>query len=245
MHPLFDSSAFNERLFFPGGDVTPCPAGATDAVLEVDGARVAWRWHRSPAARAVILLFHGNGEVIADYDHSAQRFAEAGAELAVVDYRGYGQSSGTPTLRSAIEDAPRVLEALLARADRPVVVMGRSVGSAAAAELYGRNPAGVSGLIYESGSIDLAGLAARRGMILPALDHTPFDPRPKLERGRLPFLGIHGAEDAIIDASEGRRAFEAAGGTRKHFALLPEVGHNNLASAPAYWSAIAEFLASL
>ena len=57
--------------------------------------------------------------------------------LAVVDYRGYGQSTGTPTLRASIGDAIPVLDAALKFVRRRhLVVMGRSLGGALAAAIY-------------------------------------------------------------------------------------------------------------
>lgn len=243
MHSLFDSAAFNDRLFFPGGERSPRPIGALDLMITVPGAELHARWHRAAAAQATILLFHGNGEVVADYDGAARHFAAAGAELVVVDFRGYGQSTGTPTLRDAIEDARAVVQGLKPELRLPLVVMGRSVGSACAAELYGAGLPELRGVILESGSVDLGGLAERRGLRLPSgEDHSFFDPRPKLRRGTLPLLVLHGAEDAIISVSEGQEAAAIAGGSDKTLVIIPERGHNNIASSERYWEAIASFV---
>ncbi len=243
VHSLFDSATFNERLFFPGGAQSPRPRGALDLMIAVPGAELHARWHRATAAQATILLFHGNGEVVADYDSAARSFATAGAELLVVDFRGYGQSTGTPTLRDAIEDARRVVQRIGGELRRPLVVMGRSVGSACAAELYGAGLPELRAVIWESGSVDLAGLAARREMALPdGEDHSFFDPRPKLRRGTLPLLVLHGAEDAIISVAEAQEAVAIAGSSDKTLVIIPERGHNNVASSERYWEAITAFV---
>ena len=167
MASLFDSRDFNERLFFPRADRSRCPDGAID--LDVPGDETLHvRWHRGPAGAPTLLLFHGNGEIVSDYDGSAQAFADAGVGLAVMDYRGYGRSTGNPTLRSALADAASVLEVVHARVATPLVVMGRSLGSACAAELVGRQPAGVLGFVLESGFVDLSALIRRRGLKAPA-----------------------------------------------------------------------------
>ena len=44
-----------------------------------------------------ILFFHGNGETVADYDEIGPLYNEQGINFAVVDYRGYGTSSGSPS----------------------------------------------------------------------------------------------------------------------------------------------------
>ncbi len=249
---LFDSAAFNERLFFPRGDVTPPPDGAEDDFIEVGGASLHVRYHGiSPGGgeRRTLLLFHGNGEVVGDYDDAAGLFAAAGFGLAVVDYRGYGQSTGSPTLRSAIEDAHVILGAVHAVAAAPLVVMGRSLGSSCAADLYGRDLPIVAGVVIESGLADLAGLVRRRGLEAPAAfsdeERALFDPLPKLARGTGPLLVMHGERDTMIAPSEAQTAFAAAGTTQKKLVIVPGRGHNDVSRARVYWDALAAFGASL
>ena len=247
MASIFDSDPFNQRLFFPRADFRPPPPGAEEVLVEVPGARLHLRWHRSPGARATLLLFHGNGEVVTEYDEAAERFAAVGLELAVVDFRGYGASTGTPTLRAAIDDAPRVLEELLALGPKPVVVMGRSLGSACAAQIYGSPaPAGLKGVVLESGFVDLEAAIRRRGLQPPerfAEDElAEFDPLPKLARGRLPLLVLHGAEDRSISPAEGREAHDAAGGAPKTLVFVEGRGHNDISDSRAYWESLDRFV---
>jgi pimeloyl-ACP methyl ester carboxylesterase len=245
MTSVFDGAGFTGRLFYPRRDKSPPPAGAVDRFVDVPGARLHLREHTAADARATILLFHGNGEVVADYDEAAPQFAEAGAALAVVDYRGYGASTGTPTLRNLIEDAPAVVAAL---GGRPVIVMGRSLGSAAAAELYRAPPAGVRAFIWESGFVDLDALVERRGYHektrLSADERRVFDPVAKLRVGRSPLLVIHGAEDDLIVPREAQEAFDAAGTATKTLTFVPHRGHNDVSASPLYWDAIAGFVAA-
>jgi pimeloyl-ACP methyl ester carboxylesterase len=242
MTSVFDDAELNRSLFYPRRDTSRPPAGAVDRFIEVPGGRLHLREHAAADARATVLLFHGNGEVVADYDDTAPLFADAGAALAVVDYRGYGGSSGTPTLRNLIEDAPAVVAAL---GRRPVVVMGRSLGSAAAAEIYRAPPPNVRGFIWESGFVDLDAALERRGLEaapLAAEERRTFDPIPKLRAGRSPLLVLHGGQDDLIVPEEGRSAFDAAGTTLKKLVLVPERGHNDVSASPVYWNAIEAFL---
>ena len=250
MTSIFDARELNERLFFSRRDTSPTPSHAVE--LEVPGAAVLHvRWHRRRDDAPTLLLFHGNGEVVADYDASASTFADVGVNLAVMDFRGYGRSAGSPTLRSLMDDAHRVVQLVGATAanGRGLFVMGRSLGSACAAELYGGSPANVSGFILESGFVDLDGLIRRRGMQPPpeisAEERRVFDPLPKLARGQRPLLVLHGAEDTLIAADEGRRAHDAAGTPDKELVVVPERGHNDLSLSPDYWDALAAFVARL
>jgi hypothetical protein len=106
---VFDRPDFNKALFFARKTKSPKPPGSKDLFVDVaQDARVHVRLHDRPGTQALVLLFHGNGEVVADYDDLADTYErKVGASLAVADFRGYGQSTGTfPALATA--QAPRV-----------------------------------------------------------------------------------------------------------------------------------------
>ena len=241
---VFDSLAFNERLFFPRGDTSPPPPGVADRMIDVPGAQLHVRQHTGPEGAGTLLLFHGNGEVVADYDGAAGRFARAGVALAVVDYRGYGRSTGTPSLRTIISDARIVAEAV-----RPRLVMGRSLGGLAAHELSARPVAGLEGVILESALFDLAALVRRRGLEPPASfsddERATFEPAGKLALGRLPLLVLHGERDELIAPNEAMAALAHAGSIAgdKALVIVPRRGHNDVSLEASYWSALAGFVA--
>jgi uncharacterized protein len=240
---IFDSDEFNERLFFPRDDAGAPPDGASDRTVDVDGAQLHVRVHAAPGASGTLLLFHGNGEVVADYDDAAAQFAEAGVALAVMDYRRYGASTGTPTLRTVISDARAVAKAI-----RPRIVMGRSLGGIAAHELYARPVAGMAGVILESALFSLVNLIKRRGMVPPARfdddERATFEPAGKLARGRLPLLVLHGERDELIALEEARTAMASAGTAdgEKTLIVVPRRGHNDISLGVNYWPAIIDFV---
>ena len=251
MISLFDTPTFNERLFFPRADTSPCPPGATDHHLEIaPGVTLHARVHHRADTRATLIFFHGNGEVVADYDDLASSFHDIGVDLALIDFRGYGASTGTPTLRAAIEDAPRAVSKLISEAKlkAPHVVFGRSLGGACAAELAGHQPPLVQGIVLESAGGDLRALVARRGLTPAPLteeEQRVFNPRPKLARCPLPTLVLHGAEDRVISPDEARDNATALGGSLRALVLIPMRGHNDVSGSPLYWEALERFLASL
>lgn len=161
-----------------------------------------------------------------------------------MDYRGYGRSTGTPTLRTLISDARSVAGAI-----RPRVVMGRSLGGVAAHELYARPTAGMAGVILESSLFDLGNLVQRRGLVPPASftedERSAFEPAAKLALGRLPLLVLHGERDAVIALDEASSALAAAAADAadKALVVVPGRGHNDVSSGPRYWEALAEFVA--
>lgn len=237
---MFDGDAFNHALFFPRREVSAPPRGAVDTMIDVGGVRVHTRRHGTDPC--TLLLFHGNGEIVADYDAMASQFTDCGVSLVVADYRGYGASEGEPTLRHVIADARAIAEAV-----RPQFVMGRSLGGAAAHELYVRPIGGMIGVILESTFCDLAGLIRRRGLAPPsafsAEERATFDPLAKLPDGRLPLLILHGERDQLIGPSEARTALSVAGSADKELVLIPGHGHNDVSVSDTYWRALVAFIA--
>lgn len=156
-----------QGMFFPRPDTTKwnksetllIKGGTSDSTLNC-------YWHRAwPTPRFTVVHFHGNGELVGDYLRMDKIFSEMkgplgstlglfrkmGCDYLLVEYRGYGHSSGKPSISGLIEDTERVVEALREKGVPPerIVVFGRSMGCIPAAELAGRFQ--TAGLILESG----------------------------------------------------------------------------------------------
>jgi pimeloyl-ACP methyl ester carboxylesterase len=241
---LFDEPDFNGRLFYPRAGRSPVPPGAYDRDLTVPGAKVHLRIHAPAGTLATVVLFHGNGEVVGEYDDLADPFASVGLRLAISDYRGYGRSTGRPTLRDALSDAVTVLGAVKAEVQGPLLLLGRSLGSAPAIHLASLNDPRVVGLVIDSGFSRLEGLVSRRGLMgeITAQDRLDFDPLPKMARVQAPVVVIHGERDDLIIPEEGR---ELAAAARGRFVGVPGAGHNDLFGMRGYWSVLGDFVREL
>jgi len=250
---LFDQPSFSQTLFFPRHDAGPPPQGARDLMVGVAGAKLHLRLHQAPGSVACLLFFHGNGEVVADYDGLAPRFLQAGADLAVVDYRGYGHSTGSPSLCRCLEDARPLASAVLAELRRggevrPLLVHGRSLGSACAAELCRSSPDLIAGVVFESGFTDLLAFARRRGLEPDPFseeDLAIFCPLRKLRAGTRPLLVLHGTEDQLIPPADARAAYDHAGSASRRLALVPGAGHNDILWHQSYWDELTRFIAEV
>jgi hypothetical protein len=252
MESIFDLPAFNDNLFFPRRDFESAPPGAEDVfVPAAPGIRVHARRYLNDRARLSLLYFHGNGEIVRDHDDMAPQFAEAGAELVVAEYRGYGMSDGRPTLRAVLQDAHAVYRFLREKGilRGKVAVMGRSLGSGPAIELCSCEE-GIDGCVIESGYADPIALLRRRGldvdMITPEEERL-FDNSRKIASVRCPLLVMHGEDDALIAPQEACLNYENAGSSRKKLVLLPMVGHNDIFYAldGAYFRTLGEFFAEI
>jgi pimeloyl-ACP methyl ester carboxylesterase len=186
----------------------------------------------------MILYFHGNGEIASDYDGIAPLYNQLGITLFVVDYRGYGASDGIPTATALLADARTCFERARETAKEAagveadaLYVMGRSLGSAAALEIARTAPAGLDGLIIESGFAYTFPLIERIGFlqIVDALEYRDgFGNLEKIAEIRLPTLIIHGERDWIIPIGDAEALYEASAASDKRLVRIASAGHNDL-----------------
>ena len=240
-------------LFYARQETTPTPAGAQDQEIEVEaGGKLGARFFLTDDPAAVnLLFFHGNGEVVSDYDDVGPRYNEQGINFLAVDYRGYGRSIGTPTVTAMIEDAHRIVHwvlAWLAGQGRTghLVVMGRSLGSVSAIELASSEEA-VAGLIVESGIARTLPLLRTIGLDPQGLGITEedgFDNLQKIARVQKPTYILHAQHDQIIPLSEAEELQSLCGARSKEFQMIPGADHNNILerTGKLYFQAIKQFL---
>ena len=233
------------------------PPGLTEVTLEsADGTTlVAWAGPAEPPApdRPAVLLFHGNGENLATM-HRSGLFAQLD-ELEVaylaVDYPGYGRSGGEPGEESLVAGA----EAALARLremhpDRPLVVLGWSLGAAVAMQLAARDEGSdrpLAGLILLSPWSRLADTAAAHfpGPLVRPLLGGRYDSVAAAPATTAPALLVHGARDRIIPVEQGRElaeAMEARPRGAARWVEVPGAGHNDLLAHEEPWREMAAFL---
>lgn len=250
MGSIFDSSDFNENLFFPRSDPSSPPSGKKEIFIEVEeGIRIHARQYPFAEAKFSLIYFHGNGEIVSDYDDMEEPYRNLGAELIVCDYRGYGKSSGTPTLRSVLKDAHVIYETLRrdGRLFPQVYVMGRSLGSAPAIELCAAHK-DIAGCIIESGYADPIPLVRRRGLHVETIspeDHALFNNGKKITGVTCPLLVMHGDEDWLISSDEAEMNHRQAGSTLKMLKILDGVGHNDMITSNDYFPSLKSFFSAV
>jgi len=250
---LLDRRGLARGLFYPRRDVSGPPPGAADHRIEVEeGVEVVCRFYPLDPSWPAVLFFHGNGEIASDYDGIAPAYHGIGANLFVVDYRGYGGSDGVPSFASLIGDAHPVLARFHTLLDEEGFtarryVMGRSLGSLPAAELAATAHQRLAGLIIESGAPDLARLRQRVGVddsdteigeLVEAHD-------ARLEAIRLPVVHIHGEWDQIIPLEHGVAFHQQLATDEKQLVIIPGAGHNDIGwvGRELYFETLARFIA--
>jgi uncharacterized protein len=214
--------------FLPAG-----PAGAGSAAAA------------SREAGRALLFLHGNAGEASSRLPNAAALADLGADVLLLDYRGYGQSAGAPSERGVYADARAGLAWLVRERGHPqrrVVVFGRSLGGAVAVDLArGR---ALAGLVLESTFSSIADLARSIvGLPLPRVLANPFPSDRKIVALRAPVLFLHGDRDRVVPIRYGRALFEAAP-QPKRFEVISGAGHDDtvLVGGAPYLERIRRFL---
>jgi uncharacterized protein len=210
-----------------------------------DGLNLSGWYIPHPAARATLLFFHGNAGNISQRLESIRLFHELALAVFIIDYRGYGQSEGSPTEAGTYRDAAAAWRYLVGErrlAPHEIVVFGRSLGAAIAAELASHTQPGA--LIVESAFTSVPNMAARIYPWLPVrwLSRYRYDTQQSLQAIICPLLVIHSREDDIIPYAEGEQLFTQAREPKQFLEL--HGGHSNgfLVSRETYVRGIDDFL---
>jgi len=233
-----DQPAVLQFLFHPRreADSTPLPRSVDNDIQVEKDVSIGARFHMAERSDPNILFFHGNGEIVGDYDPIGPMYNEHGLSLLAVDYRGYGRSTGTPTVTAMMRDAHAIFKNVkdwLKEQDRtgPFLVMGRSLGSACALELAASYSEEISGLIIDSGFANTVPLLKCLGVDTDALGITEedgFKNVQKIAQFSKPTLIIHAQFDQFIPVMMAEVLQVQCAARSKEFRVVPGADHNTI-----------------
>jgi fermentation-respiration switch protein FrsA (DUF1100 family) len=219
-------------IIYPGAKnhidpTAPRPAGAELMKVSTAGGTAEALFlpatdDASMRPKPLVIFGHGNGEVIDDWVAGLDGFRERGIGVLLVEYPGYGRSTGSPSETSIRLTMDAAYDRIAAdpRVDRTRIAgFGQSLGGGAICLLASDRP--LRALILESTFPSLDIFASGYGA--PAFllrDH--FNNLATVAHFPGPILVIHGRNDRLIPWGEGRRL--AAASTHATFKLY-ECGH--------------------
>jgi pimeloyl-ACP methyl ester carboxylesterase len=206
------------------------------------------RFHVAGKEAPNILFFHGNGEIVADYDDLGPVYNRMGINFLPVDYRGYGRSGGNPSVGSMMRDCHTIYDFtkkwLSDNGYRgPFIIMGRSLGSASALELASRYEDEIDGLIIESGFAFTEPLLRLMGIDLHSLnldESRGMRNLDKIKQFRKPVLIIHAQFDQIIPYSDALQLYGLSPAPDKKLLQIAGANHNDI-----FYRGIREYLSEI
>jgi pimeloyl-ACP methyl ester carboxylesterase len=251
LSPL-DQPAVLNFIFYPRRDFRDPPRNAFDLSVQVDPrVAISCRFYLGDSKWPWILYFHGNGEVVNDYDEIAPFYHQIKVNLVVADYRGYGASGGVPTLSDLVRDSHVLMSTVKEELSRRKLrqdlwVMGRSLGSISGLELAFQFPDRMKGLIIESGASSVVRVFRHLGIPAHGIDLEKIDSecQEMIKKISVPALILHGERDNLIPVEEGKHLHKYLGSERKQLVIIPSATHNDImfVGLRKYFEAIRRFV---
>ncbi|QDT65585.1 alpha/beta hydrolase [Calycomorphotria hydatis] len=258
-HILARPAQMIERLavYYNWGPAIPFPRSRDVPFEDVrltaeDGTELHGRFYpmtQSPEGQQhlswpTVLFFHGNAGTVRRWKHIAPRWQDAiGADVFVLDYRGYGQSAGSPSEAGFYQDSRAAYDWLINErktVPEQLIIAGQSLGGGVAVELAVNVPH--AALILESTFTSLGDVATHLCPWLPVrgLMRNWFPSLQRLEGYDRPLFISHGTADWLIPVDHARELIDAAARPGGLF-LIGGMGHHDHRTAE-YGQRVAEFL---
>ncbi|TFZ06247.1 alpha/beta fold hydrolase [Ramlibacter henchirensis] len=217
--------------------------------VQVPGASLSVLHLRLPDPKGVVFFLHGNAGNLAGWFTDTAFYRQAGYDLVMPDYRGYGKSTGRIAGPQQLRDDVRAVWDNVAPryAGRRIVLFGRSLGTGLAADLAEQltregRPPDLTVLVSPYSS--LRELTAEFYPWVPGgLLRYPLDTGRHLPNLRGRVLLVHGGEDSLIGVHHSERLLRVLPSAQ--LLVIPGAGHNDLHLFPRYREALREALLAL
>jgi pimeloyl-ACP methyl ester carboxylesterase len=198
--------------------------------------------HPGAEKTPLIIYFGGNAEETSNLIHKSHEIT--GYSLALMNYRGYGLSEGTPSEKNLFKDAINIYDYFSKRGELDpgnIILMGRSLGTGVAIYLATQRP--IRKIILVSPYDSVVSLARRSFPYLPVsliLKHR-FDSISRAPEITIPMLALIASDDVTVPPAYSLRLTEKWGGEYR-LKRIAGANHNSIDSNKLYWKSIQEFL---
>ncbi|HVR94250.1 MAG TPA: alpha/beta fold hydrolase [Casimicrobiaceae bacterium] len=207
--------------------------------IPVQGASLHALHFKQPNPRGVVFFLHGNAGNLVSWTTGLDFYRRVNYDLFIVDYRGYGKSTGHIENEAQLyADARAAYDAVapLYR-DKPIVIYGRSLGTALAASLARDVQPRL--LVLVSPFSSLAASAAQAYPWAPEwVLKYPLRTDAIIGDVKSPILLIHGSEDKLIPLSHSER-LKALARSPVELLVVPGAGHSDIHKFPVYLDGLA------
>lgn len=204
---------FSEKLIF-----APQPSSYTHLpdelkIVSGHGEKITAVYLKAPGAKQTILFSHGNAEDLGKVFPFMRQFQALGYSVLMYDYRGYGTSEGSVSVRKTYQDIDAAYRWLVDEKKidpKTIIAQGRSVGGGPATWLAAHREVG--GLILESTFTS----AFRVKTIVPLVPWDKFDNLRHIRQTTCPVFIMHGTHDRVLPFWHGKKLYDAAPGKKMH-----------------------------
>ncbi|OFX26877.1 MAG: alpha/beta hydrolase [Bacteroidetes bacterium GWA2_31_9b] len=218
---LISSAQFDNRFYFPSKEWSIIEnLKYEELFFDIDAISLnAILLKPESTPKATILFYHGAGGNISTYIDLTKPLIDAGYQVFMLDFRGYGKSTGTPTHINIANDAQIVFDKIIERDEikkLPIIIYGASMGTQIASKITRDNQAKVAALILDgtiSSFTDMALLSVpeEQKSTIEQYVTSPYSAKNDIkEIKNIPKLFIHSKEDKSVPFSQGETVFNNA-----------------------------------
>lgn len=223
------------RFSFPGMHFTEVTIDGRDAKLSALHFQV-----ENP--KGVIFYLHGNAGSLAGWGSVAFPFVKLGYDVFLLDYRGYGKSTGQiESQKQLLEDCSLAFEWVESRySSEKIILFGRSIGTGPTVFLASQKK--VSKVILETPYSSLSDLVKKYFPIIPRfLVKYKLPTEEWITNVNVPIYIFHGTEDNVIPLEICKKLIQSIRGEYEFF-IIKGGNHNDLGDFEEYWTQMKKVL---
>ena len=189
--------------------------------------------------KGIVLYFHGNRQNINRYAKYAPAFTKQGYEIWMMDYPGFGKSTGKRTEKIMYEDALLLYKMAVRQVSlERIIIYGKSLGTGIAAQLAAVRDC--KRLILETPYYSMAALAKHYFPIYPVVTKYTLATNEQFEFIHAPITIFHGTKDEVIPYKQARWLAALKPGTE--LITIEKGKHNNLTTFPLFYQKLDSLL---
>ena len=194
--------------------------------------------------KGIILFFHGNQGNLIRWGEITSYFTQFNYDVFVIDYRGYGKSTGAFNEIQMYQDAllsyNHVKKEFL---EENIIVYGRSLGTTFAAKVASEN--NPKHVILEAPFYSLHKAANHKYKVIPKfLLNFKFNSHLLIPKIKSPITIFHGTEDKVTPYKGSQQLYKLISTSKKEIILLKEGTHHNVREFAEYTNALKLILAN-
>lgn len=234
----FIEDLHNNFIFYPTKEIFSNPSRTGISYEEVfidteDGEKLyGYFLPAKNKTDKVIIYLHGNAQNVGDWWlASAEIQKHMNVNALIVDYRGYGKSTGSPSVVGVNHDAAAMYKYLISRDFKPenISIYGRSMGGAVGIELATKVQ--IKSITVQSSFLSLRKIAKDLYPMIPEMfiQEKHWNSEKFIKNIKVPILISHGDKDEIVSVSHSHELFKLANEPKK-LIILKNATHNDISS---------------
>ena len=235
---------FQEKLIFLPEEISidysyNFPFSFEEVNLKTDDGETINALHlKSENPKGIILFFHGNKGNLIRWGEITSYFTQYQYDVFVIDYRGYGKSTGSFNETKMYKDALLSYQYVKKQyREDQIIVYGRSLGTTFAAKVASEN--NPKHVVLEAPFYSLHNAANHKYKVIPKfLLHFKFNSYQMIPKITSPITIFHGTHDVVTPFKGSQQLFDLISSSTKELILLKEGTHHNLRDFKEYRNAL-------